>query len=125
MSGAIILTTQLLPGECFELIGDSDDCFEDPVRCAHHTRAAAFSVLRPYCWCACICVRACVRACETVRHCGVDRAHRAHSTATCIVLVFRWFYAMNSSLLRQTKEQLGSRTSERVVSSHRVPGLAV
>jgi hypothetical protein len=29
--GVIVLTTQLLPGEGFELIGDSDDCFEDPV----------------------------------------------------------------------------------------------
>ena len=27
--GAVVLTTQLLPGEGWELIGDSDDCFED------------------------------------------------------------------------------------------------
>jgi hypothetical protein len=57
MSGAIILTTQLLPGECFELIGDSDDCFEDPVRCTHRSRAAVFSDLTPYWWwCVCMCV---------------------------------------------------------------------
>ena len=35
VSGAIILTTQLVPGDGFELIGDSDDCFEDPVRYDH------------------------------------------------------------------------------------------
>jgi hypothetical protein len=44
------LTTQLLPGEGFELIGDSDDCFEDPVRksricgCPPPPRPALFRV---------------------------------------------------------------------------------
>ena len=32
--GAVMLTTQLLPGEGWELIGDSDDCFEDVFDCA-------------------------------------------------------------------------------------------
>lgn len=54
------MTTQLLPGEGFELIGDSDDCFEDPVR---KSRICGCPPPAPPSF-------VCVRACSCELRCG-------------------------------------------------------